>query len=204
MKNHLILLAVIISLVSCQNTNEEQVATDKKPVQNQAAETKPLPQKEATSSNTLCQINGKDWAYTKASGIVSTHRKTGERTALLTFTKKLEKGSETIQLYFDADSYELEAAALQLKFKKKEDKLFTCYYTLNAGTRKRNPKSEMSGNIDLSNPTKASGQAEVTNININYEKELLLDPKNATINVTGLKFKDIGYSDLDKVAKSFK
>lgn len=158
-----------------------------------------------TPNNTyLCKINGIDWAYTKASGIISTHRKTKKRTALITFKRKLEKGSESIQLHYDDDSKELIIASLQLKFKNKDDKLFTCYYQLDTNTKKHSPQGTMSGTIDLSNPSSASGTAEVSNINIRYEKETLLNPKDGQITLSNLKFSDVGYSDLDKLKNAFK
>lgn len=158
-----------------------------------------------TSKGTyLCKINGKDWAYTKASGILSTHAKTKKRTAIITFKKKLEKGSETIQLYYDANSFELTTASLLLKFKNKESRLFTCHYKINSENKNLSPKSTMSGTIDLSNPTSASGTAKASNINILYKKENLFDSKNEMVNLTDLKFSGVGYSNLDKVTNAFK
>lgn len=54
------------------------------------------------------------------------------------------------------------------------------------------------GSIDLSNPSNASGTAEIKNLNINYEKDKLQNAEDAVITVTDLKFTDIGYSDTDK------
>ena len=190
------------SLISCKNNSKEQVKTENNAVENTEIKTKPISKKETTNNNYLCKINGEDWAYTKASGIIDKNRKTGLRTAIITFKKKLKKGSESIQLYYNAATFELESVALQLKFKKKDGKLATCFYDLKPATKKRSPESKMSGTIDLSNPSKAAGVAEITKINIFHET--LLNPENETINVTDLKFEGVGYSDLDKAFKSLK
>jgi hypothetical protein len=197
MKKTIIILTAIASLVSCKNTNEQQVSTDNSSVQQQEVNDTSIPDKKAVSSNNLCQINGQDWDYTEASGIVSTDTRTGKRTALITFKKKLEKGSEHIQLYYDADSFELYAVSLILRHSKKGGGPVTCYYNLKPETRKRNPQGELSGTIDLSDSSSASGVAEVKNLNIDNGKEELLNPEDAVISVTGLKFTNIGYSDLD-------
>ncbi|MCF6348976.1 MAG: hypothetical protein L3J20_11860 [Flavobacteriaceae bacterium] len=204
MKIIIIILVTILSLTSCKKTNEKQISTENNPVLKKEESTKPLPKKVTGNSNYLCKINGQDWAYTKASGILSTHARTKKRTALITFKKKLEKGSESIQLTYDADSFELSTVSILLKFPKKDGKFFTCYYDLFPDTRNHSPQSELSGSIDLSDPSSASGVAEIKNINIKYEKEALLDHENAVISVTDLKFTDIEYSDLDKFVKSYK
>ena len=205
MKKNIIILVAIISFSSCKKNNEDQVSNGDTSVQNEELSTKSFPEKEKIDSNNLCQINGRDWNYTMASGIVSTHARTKKRTALITFTKKLKKGSESIQLHYDTDSFELIAVSLILKFPKKEEKkLFTCYYDLNPDTRDRYPESELSGTIDLSDSTSTSGTAEIKNLNIKYEKENLQNAEDAVISVTGLKFTNIGYSDIDNLFKPSK
>lgn len=197
MKKIIIILTVIVSLVSCKDTNEQQASTDSSSVQQEEVNDTSAPEEKAVSSNTLCQINGENWDYTEASGIVSTDRRTAKRTALITFKKKLEKGSEHIQLYYDADSFELYAVSLILRHPKKGGGPVTCYYNLNPETRKRNPQSELSGTIDLSDSSSASGVAELKNLNIDNGKEELLNLEDAVLSITGLKFTNIGYSDLD-------
>lgn len=204
MKKNIIILVAIISFSSCKKNNEDQVSTDDTSIKNKEVVTKKVVKKETDNSNYLCQINGQDWNYTKASGIVSTHARTKKRTALITFTKKLKKGSESIQLHYDADSFEVIIASLQLKFKNKDGKLFTCYYDLHPDTRDRHPQSELSGSINLSDPSSTSGVAEIKNLNIKYEKEKLLNAEDAVISVTGLKFTNIGYSDIDNLFKPSK
>ncbi len=198
----LTLLLVFTMLIGCNDSTKKEATTTS--ILSQEASTAPIVKKETKNNNILCQINGRDWAYTKASGIVSMEGKPRKRTAIITFTKKLEKGSETIQLYYDADSFELIIASLQLKFKNKDGKLFTCYYYLSPDTQKHSPKSIMSGTVDLSNLTAASGTAVVSNINIKYEKEALLNPEEGVVTLTDLEFTAIGYSDIDKLSNAFK
>ena len=186
--------------MACNNGTEKDSQNNPEEKATETAQTidKKTPAKTTTKGTYLCKINGEDWAYTKASGIVSTHAKTKERTALITFKRKLEKGSENIQLYYDANTFELIKTTLQLKFKNKDGKLFTCYYEISPPLKKHSPQNTMSGNIDISNSSSASGTAEITNINIRYEKGKLLDSKNGTISLTDLKFSGVGYSDTDK------
>jgi len=202
MKKFAALILLVFFTTSCKKNNKDSK------VENKTIEvSKKAPTIKTKSQNTttyLCQINGENWAYTKASGIISTHAKTGKRTAIITFKKKLEKGSESIQLRYDANSSELEVVSIQLKFQKKEGEVFTCFYELFPDTRDRHPESELSGTIDLSDPSSASGVAEIKNLNIKYEKEKLQNPDDAVISITGLKFTDIGYSDIDKITKSYK
>ncbi len=191
--------------MACNNTTEKDSQNPKEEATKSAQVVdQKTPAKTATKGTYLCKINGEDWAYTKASGIVSTHAKTKERTALITFKRKLEKGSENIQLYYDANTFELIKTTLQLKFKNKDGKLFTCYYEISPPLKKHSPQSTMSGKIDISNSSSASGTAEITNINIRYEKGKLSDSKNATISLTDLKFSGVGYSDTDKLSNAFK
>jgi len=145
----------------------------------------------------LCQVNGKAWHYTKASGIINTDRKTGARTALITFKRKLDKGSENIQLYYDAATNEIQRVSMQLKCLKDGGGRFTGYYDFsNEGHIKKLPGSSMEGSIDLSDPKTASGSAEFMKVSIRYEADQLANPEDAVVSVTGLRFSGVGYSDL--------
>jgi hypothetical protein len=197
MKSYTFIIVLILLVTACKETTETTTI---------ANETTEVISKEASittkpKSNTtyLCKINGKDWAYTKASGIISAHARTKKRTALITFKKKLDKGSEHLQLTYDADTFQLIAASLQLKFPKKDGSLFTCYYDLKPETRKRHPESDLLGAIDLSNASVASGNGDINNLNIKFEKENLQNVEDAVLNISGLKFTNVGYSDLDKL-----
>lgn len=197
MKKSLYAFFALLIVNSCGETNKKQ--TEKEP---QEESKKEVVQKKivkiSDNSTFLCKINGEDWGYTEASGIVSRHKKTGKRTAIITFKKKLDKGSESIQLYYDGDSFDLEKASAHLKFPKKGGGMVSGIYALYPDTRDQNPNSDMSGKLDLSDPTEASGNAELINFNIRYEKDLLDNPDDAIITATGLKFNGIGYSDVNK------
>lgn len=202
----LITILVLSLLIACSSaTEKDQQNTEETTIPAQVKDKK-IPTATTAKETYLCKINGNDWAYTKASGIVSTHAKTKERTAIITFKKKLERGSESIQLYYDANSFELIQAALQFKFKKKDGKLSTCFYNTNSGKKNRHPQQTMSGSIDLSNESSASGTAETLNINMQSPraKAELFDSDNATITMTDLKFLGVGYSDIDKLTNAFK
>ena len=186
----------LMVLISCkdskQNTEAEATNTEAK------QEVKSVKKEVSANTTYLCKLNGKDWGYSEASGIVSRHKKTGKRTAIITFKKKLDKGSETVQLRYDGDTYELETVLVHLKLPKKGGGRVSGIYELFPDTRARNPDSDMSGKIDLTDPTKASGNAELINLNLKYEKELLDNMDDAVISATGIKFSGIGYSDLNK------
>ncbi|WP_339841139.1 hypothetical protein [uncultured Maribacter sp.] len=200
MKKFIQLILLVILAISCKETTKDSKSENNKNkvATKEVISIKPKSEKNATY---LCKINGKDWAYTKASGIIDTHAKTKVRTAIITFKKKLEKGSENVQLYYNPETFELTAVAIQLRFLQKDGTTSTCYYNIKPETRSKNPLTKLEGNIDLSNPTKASGTAEIKNLNINYEKDKLKNIEDAVITVSELKFSDVGYSDLDKVFK---
>lgn len=194
MKSYTFIIVLLLLVTACKETTTVANETTEVIIKEASTTTKP-------KSNTtyLCKINGKDWAYTKASGIISADRKTKKRTAIITFKKKLDKGSEHLQLTYDADTFQLIAASLQLKFPKKEGSLFTCYYELKPETRKRHPESDLLGAIDLSNASVASGSGDINNLNIKFEKANLQNIEDAVLDISGLKFTNVGYSDLDKL-----
>ncbi|MBU2930141.1 hypothetical protein [Winogradskyella psychrotolerans] len=199
MKEYITLISIVL-LVACKSetkkdTTQTVQVEQKEQVESKQATTENKPVSKGTF---LCKINDKDWAYTKASGIVDTHAKTKKRTAIMTFTKKLDKGSESVQLFYDADTYQLEKATAILKTPEKGGGTMSAmYHLLNEGG-KRLPDSAISGSIDLSNATSASGTAEVSNMKIRFEEGKLEDQSMAVISFTSLKFSGVGYSDLDK------
>ncbi len=201
MRTFILILSLTVFVISCKNEKGKNNVDHKTAEKKQQKQTINIASKPVKEGVNLCKINGKDWQYTKASGIVSRHKKTGKRTAIITFKKKLDKGSESIQLKYDGDSFDLESASLQLKFSKKDGGLMTGFYDLFPDTRDRNHESDMSGTLDLSNTTTASGNAELINFNISYEKELLENPKDAIVTVSDLHFLGIPYSDIDKLFK---
>ena len=170
-------LAVIILLVACKSetNNDAIIAIENKIEKTTKTEApKKTPDKKATNDGTyLCTINGKPWNYTKASGIVSRHKKTQKRTAIFTFTKQLEKGKETVQLFYDGDSNQLDYVNIRLKVPKKDGKTMTGMYIYNPDIAKIISKAKISGTIDLSHSSNASGNAEISDLSIRYYKEEL-------------------------------
>lgn len=192
-------LLLTVLLASCSESTADAEVTTEAPAAVTATTPAPTPPN-AQDGTLLCEVSGQPWNYTKASGIITTDRKTKARTAIITFKKKLDKGSESIQLYYDADTYELQKISLQLKLAKTDGKLFTGFYDLN-GANKYNwlPGSSLKGSVDLSDAETVSGTAEVIDLAINYEKENLANAEDGVVSVSGLRFSGIGYSDLSKV-----
>lgn len=203
MKLYTVLIVLIITLTSCKESNEnnllEQSEITEKATSEVVTKEKPTQSESANNGTFLCEINGKDWSYTKASGIVDTHPKTKKRTAIMTFIKKLDKGKESVQLFYDADTKALEKATAILKTSKKGGGTMSAMYQLLNEGGKRLPDSAISGGIDLSNATAASGTAEVLNMKIRFEEGELEDASMAVISFLSIKFSGVGYSDLDKV-----
>lgn len=200
MKTTYLLLFITVLIFSCKN--DQKLNAKKQPVDqsNTAEKTHSKTENEGTY---LCKVNGKNWYFTKASGIVSTNKKTGKRTAIITFKKQLEKGNESIQLTYDGDNHQLERATVQLKFPDKEGGNVHGIYRLSPEKNNTHPQSGLSGAVDLSNKSRASGNAELTKLKITLRKEKLLkNPEDAIITVTDLTFSEVDYSDLNRLFKN--
>ncbi len=189
---------LLLAITSCKESSQNIKANSNKIEDTQVSKSAEV--KSIANTTYLCKVNGINWEYTEASGIVSTHKKTGKRTAILTFKKKLERGSEIIQLYYDGNSFELEKGSIHLKFPKKGGGMLTGIYELSSELKARNPNSEMRGKLDLSDSKGASGNAELLKFNIRFDKNLLENQVNAIVSATGINFGGIGYSDLDKLS----
>ena len=199
MKSSIVIVLLIFFMTSCKEGNQTSVEqTKSSEAIGAAVKETPAKSESKSASNSLCKINGKDWSYTKASGIVDTHAKTKKRTAIMTFKKKLDKGSESVQLFYDADTNKLEKVSIQLKVPKTDGTTMTAMYLYHPDTNSVHPNAKLSGTIDLSNPTKASGDAEVSDLDARYYKNDIADADDKLITVEGLNFKNVGYSDLDK------
>ncbi len=200
MKKHIILITILL-LVACKSetkkdTTQTVQVEQKEQVNNNAVTPENKPESNGTF---LCKINGKDWAYTKASGIIDTYGKTKKHEAIITFKKKLNKGSESVQLFYDADTNKLKKVSIQLKVPKTDGKTMTAMYIYHPDTNNVHPNANLTGTIDLSNPTKASGNAEVSDLDARYNKDQIENANDKIISVKGLNFTGVGYSDLDKV-----
>ena len=200
------LLFLILTLTSCKENNKSNTLEKVKATETGTTD---LPNNELITKSEngrdgtfLCTINGNDWAYTKASGIVDTHAKTKKRTAIITFTKQLEKGKETVQLFYDAQSKTLEQVSIHLKVTKNDGKTMTAMYIYHPDTNHFHPNAKISGTVDLSNPTSASGKAEISELDARFDKNDITNAQDKLITVENLNFKGVGYSDLDKVFSS--
>ncbi len=191
-----ITLIVIFLLASCRKEVHKDVKVEQKEqIANTTSTAKTKPESNGTL---LCKINGKDWYYTKASGIVSRNKKTKKRTAIITFTKQLEKGKESVQLFYDGDTNVLEKVSVILKTPKKGGGTMSAMYQLMHIGGTRLPESEISGTLDLSKPS-ASGSAEVTKMKIRFNEGNLDDESMSVISITPFNFSGIGYSDSEKL-----
>lgn len=197
----LITLAVILVLVACKQETKNDATSA---IETEIGKTSKIePSKKATEKPTqkgtyLCKINGKDWSYNKASGIVSRHKKTNKREAIFTFTKQLDKGKETVQLFYDGDTNQLEQVNIHLKVAKTDGKRMTAMYIFHPNTMKFHPNAKISGTIDLSNPSNASGNAEISDLDVRFDKKDVKNKADKTITVVGINFTGIGYSEAGK------
>jgi hypothetical protein len=198
MKSYTLFIVLALLFNSCKEaTNKTSEAEpETKEVAIQEAIKKSTPKSNGTY---LCKINGIDWAYSKASGIVSRHKKTNKREAIFTFTKKLDKGSETVQLFYDGDGNDLEQVNIHLKVPKKDGERMTAMYIYHPNTGKFHPNAKISGTIDLSNASSASGNAEITDLSIRFDEGNLQNKSDNSITVEGINFKGIGYSEAGKL-----
>ncbi|WP_405291731.1 hypothetical protein [Algibacter sp. Ld11] len=196
MKTYKVILLLTILILSCKNETKTATVENKTP--EVVKKETPSVTKKKSKATFFCKINGEAWSYSKASGIVSRHKKTQKRTAIITFTKQLEKGKESIQLFYDGDTNILEEATAILKTPKKGGGTMSAMYQLKIKGGKRVPESKINGTLDLSNPT-ASGTAEVLNMKIRFEEDQLADETMSTISFTPITFTGIGYSDSEKL-----
>lgn len=126
------------------------------------------------------------------------------RTATIGFSKKLTKGSESIQLEYDVDKNILNNVLVELKRPTKDGKTIKVFYTLYADNLNLTPQASLSGTVTLSeNDRKASGTAVFTIPN-KYEKDQLANTEDLLITVTDLNFAGIAYSDTDDLKKLMK
>lgn len=160
--------------------------------------------KSADNNTLLCKINGEDWGYTKADGLVSRNSSTNVRTATITFTKKLDKGSESIQLEYDVDKNTLTRVLAELKRPDKEGNLFTNFYNQSANRLDKNPEASMSGTVSLVEDERAAAGTAVFTVQNDFEKDKLGNASDLLITISDLKFTGVPYSDTDDFKKIMK
>ena len=152
----------------------------------------------------LCKINGEDWGYTTADGLVSRNSSTNKRTATITFIKKLEKGSESIQLEYNVDANTLTRVLAELKRPDKDGNLFTNFYNQSADRLDRNPEASMSGTVTLSEDQRVVAGNALFTVQNDFEKDKLGNKGDLLITVSDLNFSGVSYSDTDDLKKLFK
>ena len=160
--------------------------------------------KTADNSTYLCKINGEEWGYTSADGLVSRNSSTNVRTATITFIKKLAKGSESVQLEYDVDANTLTRVLAELKRPDKEGNLFTNFYNQSADRLDRNPKASMSGSITLSEDQRVAAGNALFTVQNDFEKDKLGNASDLLITISDLNFSGVPYSDTDDLKKLFK
>ncbi len=201
MKKLVSIILLLALLISCGEANKkEQDISENK--MTETSETTPA--KKEGNTTLLCKINGEDWGYTTASGLVSRNSSTKVRTATVTFVKKLVKGSESVQLEYDVDTNTLTRVLAELKRPDKDGNLFTNFYNQSANRLDRNPEASMTGTITLSeNEDVAAGNALFT-VQNDFEKDKLGNPDDLLITVSDLNFFGVSYSDTDDLKKLLK
>ncbi|MEQ9583507.1 MAG: hypothetical protein RIM68_15340 [Arenibacter sp.] len=160
--------------------------------------------KTADNSTYLCKINGEEWRYTSADGLVSRNSSTNVRTATITFIKKLAKGSESVQLEYDVDANTLTRVLAELKRPDKEGNLFTNFYNQSADRLDRNPEASMSGSITLSEDQRVAAGNALFTVQNDFEKDKLGNASDLLITISDLNFSGVPYSDTDDLKKLFK
>lgn len=191
------ILLLSLALFSCKNeTNTEP----KEDITTEVVEKKNTAKKTTNKGTYLCKINGKDWYYTKASGVVVKNDNIGFRQATMTFKKKLDKGSESVQIEYNAEEKKVVRVLIRLKQNDKNGEPISAFYNMRVGYME--PGESKSGTIDLSDVEAASGTAAIT-IENDHEKEKL-KPEDHVLNITDLSFSAVGYSDINREFDKYK
>tara|TARA_R110002049_G_scaffold148096_2_gene310971 strand:+ start:151 stop:768 length:618 start_codon:yes stop_codon:yes gene_type:complete len=160
--------------------------------------------KSGDNTTYLCKINGEDWGYTSADGLVSRNSSTKVRTATITFIKKLEKGSESVQLEYDVDANTLTRVLAELKRPDKEGNLFTNFYNQSVDRLDRNPEASMSGTVTLTEDQRFAAGNAIFTVQNDFEKDKLGNMDDLLITVSDLNFSGVAYSDTDDLKKLLK
>jgi hypothetical protein len=191
-------------LTSCAEASKKtQDVSDSATASSTQSEEKTI-QKSGGNTTLLCKINGEDWRYTEAGGLVSRNSSTKVRTATITFEKKLEKGKEVVQLEYDVDANTLTRVLAELKRPDKEGKLFTNFYNQAANQLDRNPEASMSGTISLDEDERVAAGNGLFTVQNDFEKDKLGNASDLIITISDLNFSGVSYSDTDDLKKMLK
>ena len=194
-----IITVLLILLLSCGETTKkvQEKAEDTSEITTQSEEKTAA--KNADNTTLLCKINGEDWGYTSADGLVSRNSSTNVRTATITFVKKLAKGSESVQLEYDVDANTVTRVLAELKRPDKQGNLFTNFYNQSANQLDRNPEASMSGTVSLDEDQRVAAGNAVFTVQNDFEKDKLGNASDLLITISDLKFSGVPYSDTDDI-----
>ena len=201
---NLALLCSFLFLISCSDSNKKEQNTEQTSG-NETIETMEQATTQRTGNTTLlCKINGSDWGYTTADGLVFHNSSTNIRMATITFVKKLDKGKESVQLEYDVDTNTLTRVLAELKRPDKDGNLFTNFYNQSANRLDQNPEASMTGTVSLDEDQKlASGNALFV-VQNDFETDKLGNPSDLIITISDLSFSGVSYSDTDDLKKMLK
>lgn len=196
------LITILLNLfISCGESDKKAQSTIQSSAENTTKSEEKITSKSVANTTFLCKINGEDWGYTTGGGLVSRNSSTKVRTATFNFVKKLEKGSEAIQVEYDVDANTLIRVLAELKRPDKDGNLFTNFYNQSADQLSRNPEARMTGTITLDEDERiATGSATFT-VQNDFEKDKLANASDLLITISDLKFSGVPYSDTDDLKK---
>lgn len=160
----------------------------------------PEPQANTAGSTLLCKINGENWYYTKASGVVEKSDNIGFRRTIVTFKNKLDKGSEAIQIEYNTETNEVTRVLVNIKRTGTDGKRFGTMYNMRVGYMKAG--ESMTGTIDITDLATASGTATI-GIENDYDKAKL-NPEDHFLKITDLQYSGVGYSDINREFDKYK
>jgi len=199
------LITILLTLIlSCGESDKKAQDTVKGTSEITTQSEEKTTAKSADNTTLLCKINGEDWGYTSADGLVSRNSSTNLRTATITFVRKLAEGSESVQLEYDVDGNTLTRVLAELKRPDKDGNLFTNFYNQSANQLDRNPEASMSGTVSLNEGERIAAGTAVFKVQNDFEKDKLGNASDLLITISDLKFSGVPYSDTDDLKNMFK
>lgn len=187
-------IILLLAFMACKNEKADTKTIQKADKKDIVKVTK----KVSNKGTLLCKINDKDWYYTKASGLITKNKRTDETLATITFKRKMDKKTESIQLYYDTKTQKLKNIGVSIYVEQNKltgfkGGLQRTDYALYASDEKE-PTESLSGTIDLSDSKTLSGNANAV---IAYHlKQFIKNKKDLVIHITDLQFSNVGYSDI--------
>lgn len=199
------LITILLTLIlSCGESDKKAQDTVKGTSEITTQSEEKTTAKSTDNTTLLCKINGEEWRYTSADGLVSRNSSTNVRSATITFTKKLDKGSEAVQLEYDVDKNTLTRVLAELKRPDKDGNLFTNFYNQSVNQLDRNPEASMSGTVSLNEGDRVAAGTAVFTVQNDFEKDKLGNASDLLITISDLKFTGVPYSDTDDLKNMFK